>query len=68
MKINGFRVMEDCIERGVISGWYRAHKHDTNPAPERIQDTISEDVLNAICEYFYLENFSAEEIQAQQKE
>lgn len=52
MKANEYRVLSDCVERGVGYGYNRAHKHTDNPVPELLRDTIADAVLNEIAEYF----------------
>ena len=52
MKIKTYAVLTDCIELGIESGWYRAHKHDDNPSPEVIKNCIDDAIHSRIGEYF----------------
>ena len=63
MKVNEYLVLQDCIERGVESGYNRAHKHSNEPSPEELKWNISTAVAGMICEYFTFEgSFCGEEI------
>jgi hypothetical protein len=37
-------------------GWNRAHKHDENPDPQHIRDSIELSVISEICEWFDFED------------
>lgn len=52
MRVNCYAVLSDCVERGVQSGWYHAHKHTDDPDEESIRRHLIDDVLNEITEYF----------------
>lgn len=55
MKPKEYNVLAMCVETGVMSGWYRAHKHNDAPDPEAIRHAIEQAVLNEICEWFDFE-------------
>ena len=52
MRAKEYRLMEECIERGVSAGWYRAHKHTDTPSPESIREEIFSAVLLVVGEWF----------------
>lgn len=52
MKANEYRVLSDCVERGVNYGYRRAFKYVENPDEEAIKDAIENAVMSEICEYF----------------
>jgi hypothetical protein len=53
-------ILEMAIDEGVRAGYYRSFKHDEDPTPERIIETIQETVMSQMYEYFDFqeENFS----------
>jgi hypothetical protein len=55
MKANFYKILDDCVERGIAYGYERAHKHSDSPLGETIKDTIHQAVMNEICEYFNFE-------------
>jgi hypothetical protein len=49
-------ILEECIEKGVTSGYRRAHKHNDNPSLEAINDAIVASIMLNIDETFdYIE-------------
>jgi hypothetical protein len=49
-------ILEECIEKGVTSGYRRAHKHNGNPSFEAINDAIVASIMLNIDETFdYIE-------------
>jgi hypothetical protein len=60
MKANDFKVLDDCIEKGIDYGFMRFYKyHDLEISNEQeisLKQQIQEGVLNQICEYFNFEN------------
>lgn len=55
MKAKEYNLIAQCVETGVMSGWYRAHKHNDAPDSEAIRYAIEQAVLNEICEWFNFE-------------
>lgn len=55
MKVNEYKVISDCVERGVARGYAQAFKHDDAPSADAITATIESAVLNELCEYFMFE-------------
>ena len=51
-----FKVLEQAVHDGVVLGWNRAFKHDENPSPDMIQDTIRANVLQQIDEWFLFDD------------
>ena len=52
MLVDVYKVLYECVERGVQFGWHHAHKHTDTPAEFQIRDQICGDVMTEICEYF----------------
>lgn len=52
MKPNFRKVLEIALEEGVRYGYSRAHKHIENPAEGAIIDSIVEQVINSLDEWF----------------
>lgn len=50
--INEYKIMSECVERGVEYGYMRAYKHNDDPSEEFIKNEIMEHVMNEICEMF----------------
>lgn len=55
MKANEYKVVEDCVKRGIDTGYRRAFKHTDEPLEENIKMNIEEAVMLEICEYFKFE-------------
>lgn len=55
MRADEYRVLADCVERGVALGWNRAHKHEDVPEAESIREHIERETMNAITEYFWFD-------------
>jgi hypothetical protein len=51
-------IVEDCIAKGVTSGYRRAYKHNDNPSFEAITDAIVASVMLNIDEMFEIGNES----------
>jgi len=48
-----FRVLlQMAIDEGVRLGYYRAHKHVEDPAPDAIIEQIQETVMSQMYDYF----------------
>jgi len=56
MKPNFRKVLEIALEEGVRYGYNRAHKHVENPTEGAIIDSIVEQVMNSIDEWFTFED------------
>jgi hypothetical protein len=52
LKPNIYRILSDCIERGIDSGWNKAHKHTDKPSEYLIKEQISHYIGLEIDEYF----------------
>jgi hypothetical protein len=52
MKANEYRVLTDCVDRGVNYGVRWAYKLTDTPTTEQIMNEIYDAVLLEICEYF----------------
>ena len=52
MKPNFRKVLEIALEEGVCYGYSRAHKHIENPTEGAIIDSIVEQVINSLDEWF----------------
>ena len=55
MKPKFRNVLEMAIEEGVRYGYNRAHKHIENPSEGAIIDSIVEQVMNSLDEWFDFE-------------
>jgi hypothetical protein len=56
MKANEYNVLLMAVENGVQFGYARAHKHVETPTPDALQTTITDAVMNEICEWFQFED------------
>lgn len=52
MRPNAYRILDEAVERGVVVGWDRAHKHTDEPDSEHLCDAIYNAIMSEICEYF----------------
>jgi hypothetical protein len=50
------KVLEIAVEQGVSYGYSRAHKHVENPTEGAIIDSIVEQVMNSLDEWFDFED------------
>ena len=50
--VDTYKVLSECVGRGVLFGWNHAHKHTGTPDKDQIQDQIHDDIMTEICEYF----------------
>ena len=60
MKVNKYRILKDCISKGIEWGYYRAHKHTDTPTEDAVIMAIEDAVMNEICEYFNFEEEAVE--------
>ena len=56
MKPKIHKVLEIAVEQGVSYGYRRAHKHIENPTEGAIIDSIVEQVMNSLNEWFEFED------------
>lgn len=56
MKVRTYKVLEHAVEAGVLYGWNRAHKHEDNPTPESIRDSVTHYVMNELTEWFIIDD------------
>ena len=52
MKPKLHKVLEIAVEQGVSYGYQRAHKHVENPTEGAIIDSIVEQVMNSLDDWF----------------
>lgn len=52
MTPNSYKLLQRCVEEGVMIGVNRAYKHTDNPTAEQLVDAIERAVMNEICEWF----------------
>lgn len=52
MRVNTYRLLTECIERGLEYGFTRAHKHTDTPTREHILEQQDIAIMGEICEYF----------------
>lgn len=55
MKPKFSKILETAVEQGVSYGYRRAHKHIENPTEGAIIDSIVEQVMNSLDEWFDFE-------------
>jgi hypothetical protein len=60
MRAKEYPLLCQAVETGVTRGWNRAHKHDPEPADDRIMEAIVEAVTLEICEAFEFEDVPRE--------
>lgn len=56
MKVDHYRLIEQCVENGIRTGLHRAHKNIEDPTEEQIADKISQAIMHEICEWFRFED------------
>jgi hypothetical protein len=49
-------ILQRSLDEGIERGWNRAHKHDPNPKPEWIKETINDCIMESIYEYFFFDH------------
>lgn len=55
VKINAYAVISDAVDRGVTTGYRRAHKHTDTPGEHGITDAVYTAVMGELCEIFKFE-------------
>jgi len=52
MKPKIYNLLSLAVEEGVRAGYRRAHKHDDNPLESMIINTLHNEIMVAISDYF----------------
>ncbi len=52
LKVDVYKVLRDCVERGVSFGHNRAYKHSDQPGEATIKQAIQDAVMEEISEFF----------------
>ena len=60
MKAKEYKILVDCVERGIEYGMSRAYKHTDNPTMDHIISQLNDGVLNEICEHFQFDDCVSE--------
>ena len=47
-----YKILTECVELGIKSGWNHAHKHSDAPSENHIKEQIEHCVMLNISEYF----------------
>lgn len=47
-----YNLISECIDRGTLRGYRRAHKHLEDPDEGSVVDNIHREIMNELCEYF----------------
>jgi hypothetical protein len=61
MTFRSYELVSRALEEGADAGWHRAHKHNSQPAPETIREQIVEAQLLALTEIIDFDPPSADE-------
>jgi hypothetical protein len=56
MKADAYKLLDECVDIGIIIGNNRAHKHENNPSMDTINHCIHTAVMQEICEWFNFDN------------
>lgn len=63
MRANEYKIIRECVERGVSWGLIRAVKHTDTPSEEARKETIIDAVMIEICDNFiFLDNEQTEQV------
>ena len=62
MKVNTYKVLFDCIQRGIDGGWQQAHKYTNKPSEFVIKEQIEHYISLEVCEFFSFDNCSVEDV------
>jgi hypothetical protein len=57
MKAKEYKILVDCVERGIEYGMSRAYKHTDSPTMDYIISQLNDNVLTEICEYFQFDDY-----------
>ena len=52
LKVNVYKVLEDCVQKGIQSGYNKAHKHTNKPSEDELLNQIEHYVMLEICDMF----------------
>jgi hypothetical protein len=52
LKPNIYKIISDCVERGIDFGWNRAHKYTDIPDESLIKQEVEKYIMLEICENF----------------
>lgn len=52
LRVNVYRVLSDAVDRGVLMGIRRAHKHTDKPDEDTLAERIHDEVMLVISEHF----------------
>lgn len=50
--VDTYRVMEECVERGIAYGYRRAFKHTETPDEDAIKEAVQMAIMNELVEWF----------------
>lgn len=52
MRVNTYRLLSECIARGLEMGWNRAHKHTDKPHKDHVLEQQDIAIMGEVCDYF----------------
>jgi hypothetical protein len=52
VRVKEYKVLDECVEKGINIGWHRAHKHTETPNEDQMKVEIHREVMNELAEYF----------------
>lgn len=58
MKVNTYKVLEECVENGITYGWRKAHKYEEEPSDQTIHGEIFRAIMFEMNEYFSFDDSS----------
>ena len=61
MKSDYYKLISRAVEEGITFGLNRAYKHTPTPKRETIDDSIHQEIMNALCEVFKFSDSSDED-------
>ena len=61
MRINEYKVMADCIERGIKTGTERVCNYSYKADDIDIKNELYEAIMHEICEYFFFDMDNTDE-------
>ena len=56
LRVDVYKVLEECIQKGIEAGWNKAHKHTDKPESYQIFDQIEHYIMLEIFEKFKFDN------------